>query len=100
MQPNEYGIEGVVAEDRAYSGSRFSEVRDAVFGQPYPGTHDGDGRMPTYPVTLRGMVHGLLGMPLGRTYLWRQAVARAVDSLADLRWGPDRRGFRRLVHPN
>lgn len=100
MQPNEYGIEGVVVEDRAYSGSRFSEVRDAVFGQPYPGTFDGDGRMPTYPVTLRHMVHGLLGMPFGRTYLWRQAVARTVDSQADLRWGPDRRGFRRLVHTN
>jgi hypothetical protein len=25
---------------------------------------------------------------------------RAVDSAADLRWGPDRKGFRRLVHPN
>jgi hypothetical protein len=100
MQPNEYGIEGVVAEDGAYSGSRFSEVRDAVFGQPYPGTFDGDGRMPIYPVTLRNMVHGLLGMPFGRKYLWRQAVARTVDSHADLRWGPDRRGFQRLVHPN
>ena len=25
---------------------------------------------------------------------------RTVDSGADLRWGPDRKGFRRIVHPN
>jgi hypothetical protein len=28
------------------------------------------------------------------------ASARAVDSGADLRWGSDKKGFRRLVHPN
>jgi hypothetical protein len=33
-------------------------------------------------------------------YFFRQAVMRAVDSRADLRWGADRRGFRRLLHPN
>jgi hypothetical protein len=27
-------------------------------------------------------------------------VARAVDSRADLRWGTERRGFRRIIHPN
>ena len=32
--------------------------------------------------------------------MFRQATERAVDSAADLRWGPDRKGFRRLVHPN
>jgi hypothetical protein len=32
--------------------------------------------------------------------VFRQATERAVDSAADLRWGPDRKGFRRLVHPN
>jgi hypothetical protein len=93
MQPAAYGIEGVVAADRAYVGSRFAEVRDAVFGQPYD-------RVPTYPVTLGRMVHGLLKLPVGRSYAFGQATARAVDSHADLRWGPDRKGFRRLVHPN
>ena len=95
MEQDEFGIEEVVGEDRAYTGSRFSEVRDAVFGQPYPGTLDGDGRMPTYAVTLRSVVQGLLKMPFGRSYVFRQAVARTVDSQADLRWGPDRKGFRR-----
>jgi hypothetical protein len=33
-------------------------------------------------------------------YPFRQAVARAVDSKADLRWGADRKGFRRIIHPN
>ena len=100
MQADAYGIEAVVAEDRGYTGSRFAEVRDAVFGQPYPGTLDGNGRMPTYPVTLRSVLHGLLKIPFGRSYVFRQATARAVDSSADLRWGPDRLGFRRLLHPN
>jgi hypothetical protein len=93
MAPDAYGIEGVVAEDRAYAGSRFAEVHAAVWSQPYP-----DGRLPTYPVTLGSVVRGLL--PFGRAYVFRQAVARAVDSSADLRWGPDRQGFRRLLHPN
>jgi hypothetical protein len=36
----------------------------------------------------------------GRPYFFRQAVARAVDSHADLRWGADGKGFRRIIHPN
>ena len=98
MTPPAYGIEAVVDADRAYSGSRYREVRDAVFSDPYPGIWDGDGRMPTYQVTLASLLRGLL--PFGQNYLFRQAVARAVDSHADLRWGPDRRGFRRMLHPN
>jgi hypothetical protein len=30
-----FGTEGITAEDRAYNGSRFSEVRDAIFANPY-----------------------------------------------------------------
>jgi hypothetical protein len=98
ITPPDFGIEEVVDADRAYSGSRFSEVREAVFSAPYPGIFDGDGRMPTYDVNLKSVVSGLL--PFGRDYKFRQAVARSVDSHADLRWGPDKRGFRRLLHPN
>src|SRR6266536_6330291 len=98
MRPGEYGIEQTTDEDRAYTGSRFSEVRDAVFSHPYPGIWDGDGRLPTYDVPLRSLLRGILSF--GRRYLFRQAIARVVDSHADLRWGPDRRGFRRLLHPN
>jgi hypothetical protein len=39
-------------------------------------------------------------LPLGARYFFRQAVARAVDAKSDLRWGIDRKGFRRLIHPN
>jgi hypothetical protein len=51
-----------------------------------------------HPVTLSSLLTGIL--PGGPPYAFRQATERAVDSAADLRWGPDRRGFRRLVHPN
>src|SRR6266852_1024050 len=98
IRPPEFGAEEVVDADRAYSGSRFAEVRDAVFSNPYPGIFEGDGRIPTYQVTLKSVLSGLL--PFGRKYKFRQAVARSVDSHADLRWGPDKRGFRRLLHPN
>jgi len=98
MNVDEYGIEAMAAEDRAYAGSRFQEVRDAVFANPYPGIWDADGRMPTYEVTLKRILAGIL--PGGRPFHFRDATARTVDSRADLRWGPDRRGFRRLLHPN
>jgi hypothetical protein len=46
------------------------------------------------PSVLRG------APPFGPPYRFRQAVARAVDSRADLRWGADHKGFRRIIHPN
>jgi hypothetical protein len=83
MRPDEYGIEQVVEADRTYAGSRFAEVRDAIFANPYPGIIDADGRMPVYQVTLLSLLHGALSF--GQHYLFRQAVARAIDSDADLR---------------
>ncbi|MFO1125813.1 MAG: hypothetical protein U1E25_11375 [Methylocystis sp.] len=35
MEPASYGVEGAANEDRAYRGSRFAEVRDAIFANPY-----------------------------------------------------------------
>jgi hypothetical protein len=100
MEPKYFGAEQVTAEDRAYNGSRFSEVRDALFANPYQKVWGGNGEppLPTYQVTLRSVLRGIL--PLGRAYLFRQASERAIDSHADLRWGPDGKGFRRLIHPN
>ena len=100
MEPGFFGTEQVTDEDRAYRGSRFSEVRDAVFANPYQKVWGGAGEppRPTYSVTLPSVLRGIL--PFGSPYFFRQAVARAVDSRADLRWGPDRKGFRRLIHPN
>jgi hypothetical protein len=58
----------------------------------------GEPPLPIHPVTLSSLLYGIL--PFGPPYAFRQATERAVDSAADLRWGPDRKGFRRLVHPN
>jgi hypothetical protein len=35
MEQDNFGIEQITQEDRAYNGSRFSEVRDAIFANPY-----------------------------------------------------------------
>src|SRR5262249_17762686 len=59
---------------------------------------DGEPPLPVHPVTLSSLLRGIL--PFGPPHLFRQATERAVDSAADLRWGPDRQGFRRLLHPN
>ena len=100
MTPRAFGIEAITDEDRAYAGSRFADVRDALFANPYQGTWGAAGEppLPVHPVTLGSLLYGVL--PGGPPYAFRQATARAVDSAADLRWGPDRKGFRRLVHPN
>lgn len=95
-----FGAEQVTEDDRRYTGSRFSEVREALFVNPYQRVWGAPGEPPlrTYGVNLLGALRGL--PPFRPPYFFRQAVARAVDSKADLRWGPDRRGFRRIIHPN
>lgn len=99
MKTNDLAIEGVTDEDRAYRGSRFSEVRDAIFANPYQEVWGAaDSPLPAYDVTLRSVLRGIL--PFGNPHVFRQAVERTIDSKADLRWGPSRTGFRRLLHPN
>jgi hypothetical protein len=100
VSADSFGIEAVTDEDRAYRGSRFSDVQAALFANPYQKTWGAPGQppLPVYQVTLSSVLRGIL--PFGRPYVFRQATARAVDSAADLRWGPDRKGFRRLLHPN
>ena len=100
MTPRSFGIEGITEEDRAYRGSRFSDVCEALFANPYQRAWGADGEppLPVHPVTLSSLLTGIL--PGGPPYAFRQATERAVDSAADLRRGPDRKGFRRLVHPS
>src|SRR6185503_1902321 len=85
-------------EDRRYGGSRFSEVVEAVFANPYQRVWGGQGEpsLPVGEVTFRSVVGGILS----GSGLFRKACERALDSGADLRWGADRKGFRRIVHPN
>jgi len=100
MAPEFVGIEGITDDDRAYRGSRFAEVRDAIFANPYQTVwgRAGEPPLPVYDVTLRRVLRGIL--PFGRPYLFRKATERAVDSPTDVRWGPDGKGYRRLLHPN
>jgi hypothetical protein len=99
MNRNEFGIEGITEEDRAYNGSRFSDVCDAIFANPYQKIWGGEGEppLPFVGPTLSSLLRRTL--PLGQPY-FGQAAKRTVDSHADLRWGPDGKGFRRLIHPN
>jgi hypothetical protein len=95
-----FGTEEITAEDRAYRGSRFSEVRDALFANPYQAVwgRPGEPPLPRYDVTLGSVLRGIL--PFGKPYLFRKITERLVDSGADLRWGSDGKGARRLLHPN
>ncbi len=100
MMETEFGTEQTTDEDRAYKGSRFSEVREAIFANSYQRVWGGEGEkaLPVYPVTLGSVLRGVL--PFGAPYLFLKASERTVDSAADLRWGSDGKGFRRILHPN
>ncbi len=100
MKPDDLGAQGLGDEDRAYAGSRFADVREALFANPYQKVWGGAGEppLPVYDVTLSRVLRGVL--PSGRPYPFLRASERTVDSNADLRPGPDGKGFRRLLHPN
>lgn len=91
MATKSFAVEQMTAEDRTYPESRFSEVRKAIFANPYQKVWGGAGEppLPTYKVTLGNVLR----------FLYR-ASQRTVDSHADLRWGLDGKGVRRLLHPN
>ena len=46
MSPRSFGIEGTTDEDRADRGSRFSEVCEALFANPYQRTWGAEGEPP------------------------------------------------------
>ncbi len=83
-----------------YAGSRFRDVVDALFANPYQQVwgRPGEPALPNEAVTTRSVFGGLFTRH--RSARFEQASARTLDSHADLRWGPDRKGFRRLLHPN
>ena len=100
MKSKFFGTEWITDDDRAYNGSRFTEVRDAIFANPYQPiwSPDVSTLLPVYKVTLSSVLRGILSF--GKRYIFQQAIERTVDSHADLRWGADGKGFRRLLHPN
>jgi len=93
-----HGPQEMTAEDRAYRGSRYSEVRKALYQNPYRGGASGQepGPLPLFRSTIRNAWRGLFS---GENK-FRQASARSMDSQADLRWGPDGKGWRRIIAPN
>ncbi len=46
MKPEYFGTEQFSEEDRAYKESRFSEVRGALFANPYQKVWGGEGAPP------------------------------------------------------
>src|SRR5688500_14948616 len=92
-----FGQEVSTWADRNYAGSRYSEVREALLANAYYLTWGGPGEppLPVYGVALKHALSGLLSR-----WRFQQAANRTVDSAADLRWGKEGRGFRRILHPN
>jgi hypothetical protein len=90
MSSSQFGIEGIADDDLHYAGARYAEVRDAIFANPYSKPYE------IFPVTLGSLLRGVL--PFGKPWQFLSAARRTVRSDADLRWGPDRKGFRRLLH--
>jgi len=58
---------------------------------------EGGRPLPVQEVTIRTVFGGLF--LLGRPPRFERAAARSLDSAADLRWGPDGKGFTRFTHP-
>src|SRR5262245_7501230 len=87
-----FGEQRVTDEDRSYKGSRFREVVDALFANPYQRVWGGPDELPlpVYEVNFANVA----------TPHFHHAAERTIDSGADLRWGADGKGARRLVHPN
>ncbi len=95
---NLHGPQDTTAEDRAYRGSRYAEVREALLANPYRGGVYGQeaGPLPMFKSYIRNAWRGLFR---GENK-FRQASTRVLDSKADLRWGPDGKGYRRIIAPN
>lgn len=81
--------QGLSDDDLRFAGSRFAEVRDAIFANPYQKLWSADGGFARFPVTFGSVALGLI-----------PAAKRTVASHALLRWGADGKGFRRLLHAN
>lgn len=93
------GSEEFRDEDRQYAGSRFGDVVRALFENPYQRVWGGPGEpsLPDEPVTTETVFGDKLSADPPR---FHRATARSLDSSADLRWGVDRKGFTRFLHPH
>jgi hypothetical protein len=96
------GVEAqqAVTSDLQYTGSRYADVAAAIFANPYQRVWGAPGEppLPVHEVSIRTVFGGLAGLALPRQL--QRDSERTIDSKADLRFGPDGKGFRRLLHPN
>ena len=93
------GAQELTEQEVLYCGSRFAEVKEAIFRDPYYGNvWEKLGSLPTYAVTFRSLLSGLIS--LRKRHRFMAASRRAVISRADLRPGRDGKGYRKLLHPN
>jgi len=91
MNDEPFGIEGMSDDDRCFAGSRFSAVRDAIFANPYTPYE-------RFETTFGSVMRS--AFRIGKSWVLLDAARRTLASAADLRWGADGKGFRRLLHPN
>lgn len=100
MADVEIGSEQMSDEDRFYAGSRFRDVVDALLANPYQQLwgREGEPPLPDEAVSIRSVFGGLLAIRQSNRF--ERASVRSLDSGADLRWGADGKGFKRLLHPN
>lgn len=100
MAGSHTGTQAFSEEDGAYAGSRFKEVKAVLFANPYQEIWGSPSEppLPIHRVTFASVVSGFLAP--GKPFAFLDAAKRVIDSTADLRWGPDGTGYRRLLHPN
>ena len=91
--------EGISAEDENYQGSLYSEVKKAIFANPYQKVWGavGEAPLPHYDITAREVYRGFMR---GKADHFKQAAIRTVRTCADLRWGDVDKGFRKIIHTN
>ena len=79
MKSEYFGAESTTDEDRAYRGSRFSEVQNALFANPYQKVWGREGESPL-PVTLTCIE--TVSAPIYRLRGTRDARALAAKVIA------------------
>ena len=95
------GKQEVTSDDA--KASSFAEIDAALFDPTRNGQYyrtwrgPGDPALPIYKQTFTSLTRGLI-VRFWRDFAMLSAAKRTLRSRGDLRWGPDGKGFRRLVH--
>jgi hypothetical protein len=100
--PADEGQGAQPGEDTA-AGSCFAELEEALIEpatcRPYRGPGvSSDTPLPRHKVSFWKVAMGIL--PWGKPSLLAAASRRTVKVRTDLRWGKDKKGVQRLIHPN